>query len=210
VAATGGAAMTGQPLISIDNVNGELFGDALCQIIERTRPQIRILGKTELVSVESRGTTMFANGNNIVIVGDLCRRVISARLDPKMEKPELREFKGNPVATVLENRGAYVAAALTICRAYIVAGRPNPARRLASFEGWSDTVRSALIWLKKEDPVKSMEDTRAEDPEVSELGDLLSSWSTTIGIGDQYRITLKNVIATIGEMKSDGKEGYPR
>ena len=45
----GSALLAGQPLITIDNVSGELSGDALCQIIERPRPQVRILGKSELV-----------------------------------------------------------------------------------------------------------------------------------------------------------------
>ena len=129
--ATGSAALlAGQPLITIDNVNGKLMGDALCQIIARPRPQVRILGKSELIDVETRGTTLFANGNNISVFGDLCRRVVRIRLDPKMENPKLKTFKGNPVTTVLADRGAYVAAALTVCRAYIVVGRPrSPAGR---------------------------------------------------------------------------------
>jgi putative DNA primase/helicase len=143
----GSALMKGQPLISIDNISGELGGDALCQIIERPMVDIRILGSSDSVRIEARGTSLFATGNNFVIVGDLCRRVISAALDPAVERPEFREFKGDPVKKILENRGAYIAAALIICRAYFVAGQPNKAKRLASFEGWSDIVRSALIWL---------------------------------------------------------------
>src|SRR4029077_18000874 len=39
----GAAVLSGQPLISIDNLNGDLGGDALCQIIERPVVEIRIL-----------------------------------------------------------------------------------------------------------------------------------------------------------------------
>ena len=99
-----------------------------------------------------------ATGNNITIVGDLCRRVILSNLDPEVERPELREFKGKPVEKILADRGAYIAACLTICRAYIVAGSPDQVKPLASFEGWSDIVRSALIWLGKTDPVDSMDE----------------------------------------------------
>jgi putative DNA primase/helicase len=205
----GSSLLTGQPLISIDNVNGELAGDALCQIIERPMVDIRILGKSEKVRIEARGTSIFATGNNIVLVGDLCRRALIAKLDPKMERPELREFKGNPVMAVCAYRGAFIAAALTICRAYFVAGRPNRAR-LASFEGWSDTVRSALIWLGKADPVQSMEDAREDDPELGALRNMLSAWSETIGIGWNYRLTLKEVIELAGEMKTEtGANGAP-
>jgi putative DNA primase/helicase len=121
----GAAIIAGQPLICIDNLNGdngELGGPALSQITERPRPQVRVLGKSELVEVEAGGVTIFANGINIVIAGDITRRVIKCRIDPNMERPELREYKNDPIATVLKDRGAYIAAALTIARAYIVAG----------------------------------------------------------------------------------------
>jgi hypothetical protein len=189
----GAAVLAAQPLICIDNVNGELGGDGLCQVIERTRPNVRILGRSELVEVEAR-CSLFANGNNITILSDLCRRVIRIELDPKIERPELREFKGNPVATVLADRGAYVAAALTICRAYAAAGRPSLEPRLASFEGWSDTVRSALTWLGKADPVDSMDTVSDEDPEKAALDALLTAWGAAFGVGYEYRVTLKEVI----------------
>jgi Bifunctional DNA primase/polymerase, N-terminal len=191
----GAALLAGQPLISIDNITGELGGAALCQMIERPVMDIRILGRSELVRIEARGTSLFATGNNFVIVGDVCRRVITTNLDPAMEQPELRQFDFDPVERVLANRGQYIAAALTICRAYLVAGRPNKAPRLASFEGWSDMVRSALIWLGKEDPVKSMENARAEDPERIELSNMLDAWSSAIGIGPDSRRRLSDVLS---------------
>lgn len=60
----GAALMTGQPLISIDNISGELGGDALCQIIERPVVDIRVLGQSKNMRIEARGTSVFATGNN--------------------------------------------------------------------------------------------------------------------------------------------------
>ena len=175
----GAAIMTGQALIDIDNVNGELQGDALCQMIERPIVDVRVLGESRQMRVEARGTTMFCTGNNITIVGDLCRRTILLNLDPEVERPELREFNDNPVEKILANRGAYIAACLTICRAYIVAGHPDQAKPLASFEGWSNIVRSALLWLGKADPVTSMEYTRANDPKIEQLRGMCWSLGAT-------------------------------
>jgi hypothetical protein len=93
----GAALLAGQPLISIDNISGELGGDALCQIIERPVVEVRILGRSERVRIEARGTSLFATGNNFVIVGDVCRRGITTNLDPAMERPELRQFAFDPV-----------------------------------------------------------------------------------------------------------------
>lgn len=200
----GAALVAAQPLISIDNVNGELGGDALCQVIERPIVMIRILGKTERVRIEARGVSLFASGNNIIIVGDVCRRVITTTLDPQLEHPELREFKSNPVEAILADRGAYIAACLTICRAYTAAGRPSPARRLISFEGWSDTVRSALIWLGKADCVDTTEISHREDPERNELHAMLSAWSDVIGVGYKHRSTLASVIETANKIEPAG------
>ena len=206
----GAALMAGQPLISIDNVNGELGGDALCQIVERPVVEIRILGKSEQVRIEARGTTIFCTGNNIILKGDLTRRVVTATLDPEMERPELREFSGDPVRTVLANRGDYIAAALIICRAYFVAGRPNPVRRLASFEGWSDVVRSALIWLGRDDPIASMEAARDEDPILLGLREMLLAWGEVVGVGYEHRITLQDFIRHVNETDGNRQPIWPR
>jgi putative DNA primase/helicase len=195
----GAALLAGQPLIAIDNVTGELGGAALCQAIERPVVEIRILGRSEHVRIEARGTTIFATGNNLTLVGDMTRRAIVATLDPILEQPELRQFTGDPVANVLADRGRYVTAALTICRAYIVAGRPDPARRLASFEGWSDTVRSALMWLGRADPVETMETARAEDPQLAMLREFLAAWSDTIGTSMGTRRTAGDVLKMVNE-----------
>jgi putative DNA primase/helicase len=131
----GAALLAGQSIINIDNVNGNLGGDALCQIIERPLVEIRRLGKSELVRIECR-TTVFATGNNLHFIGDMTRRVLTSMLDAYQERPELRQFKHDPVAEILTERGRYVAAVLTLVRAYIVAGRPRVVPRLTSFEGW--------------------------------------------------------------------------
>ena len=190
----GSAVLAGRSLITIDNVTDELGGASICQLVSEHRPAIRILGRTELVEVEARGMSMFANGNNITIVGDLCRRSLRIRLDAKMENPENKEFKGDPVAAVLGSRGDYVAACLTICRAYIAAGRPNKLPRLASFEAWSDTVRSALVWLGKADPVKSIDTSHADDPERISLAAMHREWAKAFGTGQARAVTLQQVI----------------
>src|ERR1035438_161575 len=81
----GAAMLAGQPLISIDNISGELGGDALCQIIERPVVEIRVLGRSDRVRIEARGTSLYATGNNFVVVADVCRRVITTNLDPADE-----------------------------------------------------------------------------------------------------------------------------
>ncbi len=157
------AVAAARPLIAIDNLNGELGGDLLCQLVERPIVSVRILGFTKLVDMECQAT-VFANGNNITPQGDVVRRTILCTLDADEERPELRTFAGDPLALVMADRGKYIAAAITIVRAFIAAGRPIMPPPLASYNEWSLMVRAPLIWLGCEDPVKTQEKARENDP----------------------------------------------
>jgi len=192
----GAAVIAGQSQICIDNVEGELGGDALCQLIEQVRPNVRILGQSKLIEVDGRSLCMFANGNNISLVGDIYRRVITCRLDAGTDRPEKRQFKLNPKAMVLADRGRYVAACLTICRAYQVAGRPGRLPQIGSFNEWSDTVRSALVWLGEADCVDTMDNARAEDPHRLAQVALLAQWRDTFG---RTGMLLRDVVAKCEE-----------
>lgn len=176
----GAAVLGGQALISIDNVNGELGGDLLCQVVERPVVSLRPLGHSKLVKTASRASC-FATGNNIRLVGDMTRRVVLCSLDPCVERPELRTFKSDPFRQVTSDRGKYIAAALTVVRAYAAAGFPDQLPPLASFEDWSRLVRSALVWLGRPDPVSTMERAREEDPVTSSLIAVLTHWHDTVG-----------------------------
>jgi putative DNA primase/helicase len=104
-------------IISVDNCIYDLGGAMLCQMVERPIIRTRILGKSETPECEWRGT-LFANGNNIGVIGDMTRRTIECNLDPGLERPELRKHSFDPIERVMANRGAYVASALTIALAY--------------------------------------------------------------------------------------------
>ena len=195
-----GAILDGSPIISLDNVNGNLYSDLLCQIVERPRVKIRPLGTSQLITVESRAT-IFATGNNLHLVSDLLRRTLTCTLDPALERPELRTFNCDPLKMVLANRGEFLGAALTVVRAYVVAGQPCKASPLGSFEAWSDLVRSALIWLGCADPVGTQDGARADDPTVAELSTLMTEW---YAVGGSERFTVKEITEKAGAMAPVG------
>ena len=170
-----GAALSGQQIIAIDNVSEMLAGDFLNQVTERPLLQIRPLGTSATIRIPNT-FTVFANGNNLSAPADLVRRTLICRLDANVENPEAREFDRNPVTDVLRDRGRYIAAALTIGRAYVLAGHPDQLPSLPSFERWSDLVRSALAWLGCGDACASMDMARAEDPIREEREAVFVSW----------------------------------
>ncbi|MCH7680559.1 hypothetical protein IID10_14540, partial [candidate division KSB1 bacterium] len=87
---------------------------------------------------------------------------------------------------------------------------------LASFEGWSDSVRSALIWLGRADPVVTMEQARDEDPHLAALHEMLTAWAEALGTGPATRRTAADLLTLIEERETrlagdgDAHEGYER
>jgi putative DNA primase/helicase len=204
-----GLLLAAFPVVCLDNVNGELGGDLLCQAIERPVVQVRPLGGSDIIEIESRAT-IFATGNALRVRGDMTRRSLIANLDAGVERPELREFEFDPVEMVLSDRARYVAAVLTIVVAHARAKFPGkPAIGLASFNEWSDYVRSALIWLGCADPCASMDEAREDDPELTELIELLTVWKEEIGY---LTVTSAEIISMISEKEYEDEENswkYP-
>jgi putative DNA primase/helicase len=190
--------MRGDPIIAIDNcelpVEGELLNSALTQ----PRVTLRILGYSKGITVRC-AALITATGNNLIVKGDLTRRTLISRLDPKCERPELLQFDYDPVADARENRGEVVAAVLTILRAYHVAGRPKRPPRLQSFAEWSDTVRGSLIWLGAGDPVKTMERLRKSDPVLVSLKVVMHAWRAAF---EGRAMTAREAIEAADEMRA--------
>jgi putative DNA primase/helicase len=143
--------------------------------------------------------TVFGNGNNIRIVGDQIRRTLRCRLDPNTENPEYRIFNTNPIAAVQADRGRYVAAILTIAKAYIAAGKPGRLPPLSSYDAWSDLVRSAIVWLGCADPVGTMATAAANDPQRQNRAAVFAAWAAELGLAPAQFLT-KELIAKADEM----------
>ena len=188
-----GSALEGHPIIALDNCRELLQGEILCQITERPLLSLRALGKSDMYRIRN-SFVFFANGNNTAVAEDMVRRTIRCALDANVEHPETREFAGNPLATVRRNRGHYVAACLTIARAYIAAARPAPLPPLLSFEDWSHVVREPLSWLGCADPVASQETLRSDDPRRMETTAVFEAWKSACGTGKTQARTTKQVI----------------
>ena len=128
----------------------------------------------------------------------MTRRTLLAHLDAQMERPEERQFTFDPVQLVISDRGIYVAACLTIVRAYLLAGCPGKLPQLASFGTWSDLVRSALVWLGCADPAQSIHETRRSDPVLDTLHQVLHCWRRCYGHKGQHaRKVAADVAASI-------------
>jgi hypothetical protein len=126
---------------------------------------------------------LLSSGNNVGPTADMTRRCITINLDPGCETPATRSFqRPNLVAEVMQERGRYVSAALTIVRAWIATGRPNSqCKPLAGFGEWSELCRQPLLWLGYPDPAQSAFEGMANDPDRELLGRVLAGWHAEFG-----------------------------
>jgi putative DNA primase/helicase len=168
----GAAMLGGDTLISIDNCERPLGGEFLCQLLTQQSLKVRILGKSQNVEVPAMAM-LTATGNNLSIKGDMTRRALLCYLDAGLERPETRAFTNDLRKLAIDNRGAYVAAAITMVVARQKAGYQLDKPPLGSFEQWSFMVRDTLEWLNQEDPVETMERIRDEDPALEALGNVM-------------------------------------
>jgi hypothetical protein len=170
-------------VIEFDNLTGDLVAHkSLCTALTSEFMSGRILGVSKTASVSTRALFL-SSGNNVGPVQDMSRRCITIHLDPGCEIPSARSFRRPElVREVLCERGGFVAAALTIVRAWIVAGRPKgDCKSMAGYGDWSDLCRQPLLWLGLADPTHSMFEAMAEDPDRETLDRLLTGWQSAFG-----------------------------
>jgi hypothetical protein len=171
-----GMMLKGVSMFSIDNLFVLPTTEMLCQLTERPLIDLRPLGVSDMVRVDN-AFTAFATGNNVAAHGDMVRRHLRCELDANVERPAERVFEHADLLTdVMADRGRYIAAALTVLRGYIAAGKPDRPNPLASYREWSDLVRGALIWLGQIDPVESMREAGDDDPDMLATAAMLDAW----------------------------------
>jgi len=208
----GAKLLGGSSIILIDNVDHPLSSALLAQMMTEGALDIRVLGQSRSVTVPNNFTVLI-NGNNLQLLGDLPRRVLRCRLDPGVERPELRRFESeHPLSVARRERGKLVAAGLAILLAYRRAGSPpQDAAPLGSFHQWSREIRDALLWIGKPDPVSTQAAIRAVDRKRGAHEALMAKWFEVKRAADQnvtVGLTAKRLIEVANETIK-GADGFP-
>jgi putative DNA primase/helicase len=208
------AAMSGRPIMHLNNLpNGMVLDSArLAELCTEGHVNIRKLGKHEEGLCDCRATTVFLNGNNIRVAGDLVPRTLLCRLNANREDPETRTFDSDPIAQVRKDRGAYLAAIFTIVRAYKAAGCPVPTgmHSVAGFEDWSSLVQQPLMWLGMADPFGEITSMRAMDPTLEELTNLVNVLRNTFKEGEKFTVAMCQKKADEQSSDNHGRSYYIR
>lgn len=168
------ALREGLPIINLDNVEIPLQSADLCRAITEPEYSDRLLGENRTLTLPTN-SLWTATGNNLAFRGDLSSRALLSRIDAKLENPEERNFRIQDFETyLLEHRAELVRAALTILRAFYVAGSPRQVcPNWGGFESWSRRIREPLLWAGETDPCLTRRNVLAKDPEKESAINLL-------------------------------------
>ncbi|MCU4654693.1 hypothetical protein N8I71_17780 [Roseibacterium sp. SDUM158016] len=170
---------TGAKAMVWDNVLGTFDSASLAAALTSEKFTDRVLGRSEVITVPNKSLFMFT-GNNLTLQGDLVRRILVCRIDPRTDQPFKRSFDLDPLVHVREHRVELIAAALTVLRGCLSSDAEKLVGRMASFEGWSDLVRNTVCWIADDigqgsfaDPLEAVSRALEHDPDLELHTDLL-------------------------------------
>jgi len=169
----------------LDNVTAPIGGPELERVATSEIVDVRILGSTQMASFKWRGI-LIANGNGLVFVGDMPRRVLMTDLVPLDDRPDQRSgWRFHPLVEYVQgHRAELTADALTILVAHARAGRPAPAsaRTWGSFERWTSVVADAVWWATETDPLDARITREAQTDSTNDaLEALVRMWKAYCG-----------------------------
>ena len=132
-------------IVLIDNLRHELDSSALAAALTAPYWEDRILGVSEMTRLPIRAVWI-ATGNNPSFSNEMARRIVRIRLDARVDQPWRRDgFRhADLMGWVRANRARLVAACLTLCQAWIAAGRPRGSRSIGSYDAWAQTMGGVL------------------------------------------------------------------
>ena len=170
-------ALGAVPSVLFDNLDVQLGGAALDAAITASTWSDRLLGQSRMTGDLPMRTIWSATGNNMAFGSDVGRRVLPIRLQSPLETPEDRSGFVHPnlLAWIESQRPQLAVAALTILRAYFVAGCPvQGGGEWGSFESWSAKIRGAIVWAGGADPLPTRATALAGDDTAALLGKLIA------------------------------------
>lgn len=178
---------SGTRAIVWDNVLGEFNSASMAALLTSPEYSDRVLGVSQSVTLPNR-LLVTITGNNLVLAGDLPRRVMVSRIDPQTDAPHAREFDLNPLGYVLGNRSRLIQSALLLMRGWWSSASGRPEGRMASFEDWNDLVRNTVAWIgdaiesgRWVDPMEAITRGVKNDPENDALSELLAALEENFG-----------------------------
>jgi hypothetical protein len=142
----------GTNLLAFDNATNRINSPALAGVLTSRTLMDRILGASEIMCARIDMTVAFT-GNGLTFSKELEDRTVRINLESHVADPRSgRKFDIEDImAYVGAHRAEYLADALCIVRAYLLAGCPGEPLQVGSFEHWAKVIRGAIVWASNGD-----------------------------------------------------------
>ena len=159
--------------------------------------------------------TIVGNGNNPTVTKENARRLIPIRLDSGLAQPWLRKgfALGDLRAWNPAYRGFMIHAALTVIRAWFVAGCPRGKKSLGSYEEWAAIMGGILDVMEVPGFLEHGNGIRVNDAETDAVNEMVTQWwvrqaapqgrgmRPTMGVKELVELVLTPGSAVLGLLK---------
>lgn len=168
------------PIVNFDNAATPIKGAALERVLtSRGRVALRVLGSST-IEEHIWKTVIFVSGNQLKIASDMTRRTLRCRMVPRHERPSERPLDSFTHVDLLgwcrQERERLIDSALTLLRAYAVAGRPAAdIGNRGGFEEWIHWIVGCIQWAGGPD-ILTCWDHEEEDDELRMAHVALLDW----------------------------------
>jgi hypothetical protein len=196
-------------IVLIDNLRETLDSAALAAALTAPFWEDRILGQSEMARLPIR-SLWIATGNNPSVSNEMARRLVRIRLDARVERPWARAGFRHPdlMGWVRANRGTLVAACLTLCQAWIAAGRPRGGRTIGSYEAWAQVLGGVLEVVGVEGFLGNLDEImEASDSEGPAWSAFVAGWWDRFGTAEVGACDLLEVALSTDPRLPIGREG---
>lgn len=140
-----------ESVVLFDNLAEPMSSVTLDAAITGGTVKPRHLGKNKAIVCDLTSTTFTYTGNNLTLGDDAASRTLIARI--KQPTHRNYDFSVDDGAFYTTQRPGAVSDALTILRAFIVAGSPqSKGGDYCRFPEWDRLIRAAVKWLGMADP----------------------------------------------------------
>jgi hypothetical protein len=184
-------------IILIDNLRAKLDSSAVAAALTAPFWEDRVLGASEMTRLPIR-CLWIATGNNPEFSNEMARRLVRIRLDANVEQPWQRKGFRHPdlMVWIRANRARLVAACLTLCQAWIAAGKPRGRKTIGSYENWAQVIGGVLEVARIPGFLDNLEDMMAaSDSEGAGWSNFISAWWDRFGTGSVLTSDLFDVAA---------------
>lgn len=174
------------PVVVFDNLKEgtSISSEILATLITKDAWDDRMLGASR--NIEARNDRLWlASGNGLTVGGDMASRTVMVRLNPRMPKPELRQFEMGQFSDWIRedgNREELLWHLLILVQAWMKAGATrNTGHTMRNFTRWAQAMGGLLDFHGVTGFLSNVDDLAALDTDEEEWTVFLAKWHEIYG-----------------------------